>query len=374
MKLFRSILLTFLCFVVLTQCKRENASTNAEKPNLEGTKPGPGAPGATTSSTSGGGPQGGGAAAPVYNAVIAKGFVLNREITSPGSIMSEENTDLQPEVSGRITGIYFKEGSVVKKGALLVKLNDADLRAQRSKLEVQLKIAEASEKRQKDLLAVFGTSQQEYDLATLQVSNIKADLDLNAVSLSKTEIRAPFGGKIGLRNISLGAYVTPQTILSNIAQVSTLKIEFNVLEKYAQELIVGKQVRFKTESSNQIYEAKITAFENALTNDTRQLRIRAQVVKPDGRLTPGSFISVNFGVGSQTPAIMVPSQSIIPQARDKKLIVYRNGVASFSSVTTGYRDSSRVEIVNGLKNGDTVLITGLLSLRPGAKIEVKVIE
>ncbi|MEP7321467.1 MAG: efflux RND transporter periplasmic adaptor subunit [Saprospiraceae bacterium] len=368
MKVIYYISLIIVGSCALLQCKKSSEKTTpaggGNPTSTNAVNSSPGAPGKEANAGQG----------PVYTAVQAKGYVLNREITSPGSIQSEENTNLQPEISGRITGIYFKEGAVVSKGALLVKLYDADLKAQRSKLEVQLKIAEASEKRQKDLLAVFGTSQQEYDLATLSVSNIKADLDLNEVSLSKTEIRAPYTGKIGLRNVSLGAYIIPSTIISNIAQISTLKIEFNVLEKYAQELKIGKTVTFKTESSSQTYQAKITAFENSLTTDTRQLRIRAQVIRPDNRLTPGSFISVNFGVGSQAPAIMIPSQAIIPQARDKKLIVYKNGVANFITVITGYRDSSRVEIIEGIKTGDTVLTTGLLTLRPNAKINVVVTE
>lgn len=358
------ITLMSLVFILAIQCSKKESSA-------------PPAGGASqTPPASPGGPGGGavGGNVPVYNAVLAKGFEISREIQSPGSILAEEKTDLQSEISARVTGIYFKEGSFVQKGTLLVKLNDADLVAQRSKMEVQLKIAEASEKRQKELLAINGTSQQEYDLATLQVSNIKADMDLNSVNLSKTEIRAPFAGRLGLRNISLGAYVSPQTILTNIAQVNSLKIEFNVIEKYTSELKVGKVVRFRTDINQKVYEARIMAFENALTNDTRQLRIRAQVIKPDASLTPGSFISVNFGVGSEAPAIMIPSQAIIPQARDKKVILFKNGAAVFSTVVTGYRDSARVEVVEGLRSGDTILTTGLLSIRPGAKIKVQVTE
>ncbi|MBK7439346.1 MAG: efflux RND transporter periplasmic adaptor subunit [Saprospiraceae bacterium] len=313
-------------------------------------------------------------AGPSYSAIIAKGYVLNREIQAPGSILAEENTNLQSEISGRIIGIYFKEGNSVSKGALLFKLYDGDLKAQRSKLEVQLKIAEASEGRQKELLALNGTSQQEYDLATLQVSNIKADLDLNSVSLGKTEIRAPYAGKIGLRNVSLGAYITPQNVLANLAQISSLKIEFNVLEKYAQDLKVGHTVHFNTETSDRTYLAKITAFENTLTNDTRQQKLRAQVIKPDQYLTPGSFIYVNFGVGSQEPTIMVPAQAIIPEARDRKVILNKNGTAVFATVVTGYRDSSRVEILSGLQIGDTVVTSGLMAIRPGSKIIVNVVE
>lgn len=364
MKAFSCTFLLFSIAICLIQCKQSSkgdpSTTGGPQTNQAST-----APGGNSSAASP-------AQGPTFDAVIAKGVVINREIQSPGSIQSEENTNLQPEVSGRITGIYFKEGSIVNKGSLLVKLNDADLKAQRSKLEVQLKISKASEGRQKELLAVNGTSQQEYDLATLQVSNINADLDLNKVNLDKTEIRAPYSGRIGLRNISLGAYVTPQVVLSNIAQVSTLKIEFNVLEKYTHELNVGKIIRFKTESSDKTYDARITAFENTLTNDTRQLKVRAQVLKPDNRLAPGSFITVIFGVGSQAPSIMVPAQAVIPQARDKKVMLYRSGAAAFTTVVTGYRDSSNVEIISGVKAGDTIVTTGLLSIRPGSKVNIKV--
>lgn len=371
MKVFSLYALIFIGITTLIHCKPSAKSDSSST----GPAPAGGVAANNSSGPASTGSNGNGQASmPTYDAVIAIGAVLNREVQSPGSILPQETTNLQPEVSGRITGIYFKEGSLVSKGTLLVKLNDADLKAQRSKLQVQLKIAEASEKRQKELLAINGTSQQEYDLASLQVSNINADLDLNKVNLDKTEIRAPFPGRIGLRNISLGAYVTPQVVLSNIAQVNTLKIEFNVIDKYAHELKVGKIVRFNTESSPIAYDAKITAFENTLTNDTRQLKVRAEVIKPDSRLAPGSFISVNFGVGTQTPSIMIPAQAVIPQARDKKVILNKNGMASFTTVVTGYRDSSKVEIISGIHIGDTVVTTGLLAIRPGSKINIKIGE
>ena len=302
-------LVIFTVLLTIINCKKSennpSASAGEGKPATTGVPPG--APGGQ------GGQGQGGQNGPKYDAIIASSRIINRVITSPGSILAEETTNLQPEISGRLTHIYFKEGSYVQKGALLARLYDDDLKAQRSKLEVQLKIAIASEGRQKELLAVNGTSQQEYDLATLQVSNIKADLELNAVSLSKTEIRAPYSGRIGLRNVSPGAYVTPQQIIANLSQVNLLKIEFNVLEKYASELKPGTIVNFRTESSDKEYEAKITAFENTLTDDTRQQRIRAQVVRPDNKLTPGSFISVTFGLGKNDPAVMIPTQAVIPR-------------------------------------------------------------
>lgn len=309
---------------------------------------------------------------PSFDAVLANEFAIDRKITVPGNILPNENTDLHPEVSGRVVVINFKEGSFVKSGTLLVKLFDGDLQAQLKKLEVQLKVSEATERRQKELLAINGTSQQDYDVATLSVSNIKADIELMKVNIAKTEIRAPFDGRLGLRNISLGAYVTPATIVTNIAQVSSVKVEFSVPEKYASEMKAGKKVSLISASSNQTYVASIIAAQNSISSETRNLMVRAIVNNTQGLLSPGSFVEVGVDVGNSKPAIMIPTQAIIPSTRNKNVIVTENGKATFRIVQTGLRDSARIEITSGLNIGDTVIITGLLTIKNGMDIKAKV--
>jgi membrane fusion protein (multidrug efflux system) len=316
-------------------------------------------------------PSGGPAA---YDAVVAKSYELNRSVEAPGTILPNESTDLRPEISGRVTAINFKEGSYVQQGAVLVELFDDDLQAQLKKLEVQLKIAEATEGRQKELLAINGTSQQDYDNTVLTTANIKADMELLRVNIGRTVIRAPFSGKLGLRNISLGAYITPQNVITNIAQVNVVKAEFTVPEKYASEMTVGRNVQMRADGIGKTYFANVIASQNTIASDTRNLTVRALVKNADGSLTPGAFVQVTAAIGENAPAIMIPTQAVIPTTRFKKVIVSREGKAVFQNVTTGFRDSSRVEILEGINLGDTVLTSGLLSIKEGQPVKLKMAQ
>ncbi len=307
-----------------------------------------------------------------FSAVIAESTPLARDIEAPGTILAFESTDMQPEVPGRVISINFREGSFVRKGSLLVKLFDANLQAQLNKLDAQLKVAEATAKRQTELLAINGTSQQDYDNTVLNVSNIKADMELLKVQISQTEIRAPFDGKLGLRNISLGAYVTPANIITNISQVKSVKLEFTVPEQYAAEMNAGKTVSISPANARKIYYATIIASENLISAETRNLLIRAIVKNPDNELLPGNFVQVTIKVGTEQNAIMLPTEAVIPSTRNQKLIVVRDGKAVMQNVNTGFRDSAKVEIKTGIQAGDTVVTSGLLTIKEGMPLKVKI--
>ncbi len=320
------------------------------------------------------GVQGGNRPPAKVEAYIVTGKVLTHEIEMPGSLIPAEETELHPEVSGRVTGIYFKEGSNVSQGSVLVKLYDGDLQAQLSKLRVQLKVAQETMGRYEALLKINGVSQQEYETYKLSVNNIQADINIIQTSIARTQLRAPFSGKLGLRNISLGAYITPATTISTLRKENQLKLEFTVPEKYGSRMKIGNTVDFGIESNEKDYKAKIIATENNISEDTRSLKIRALVDKPDASLIAGSFVKVKIELGQNDAALMIPSQAVIPRARDKQVIVYRSGIASMETVTTGIRDSAMVEITSGLKAGDTVLITGLLTTKDGSKVSLSKIN
>jgi membrane fusion protein, multidrug efflux system len=295
---------------------------------------------------------------------------VSDRIEVPGSLMPAEETQIRAEVTGRITQLNIREGQTVSKGSLLVKLFDLDLQAQLRKLQVQLDIAAKTEERQKDLLSINGISQQEYDLSALQVENLKADIQTVRIAIDKTEIRAPYSGNIGLRNISLGAYVSPSDILTTIRQVETLKLEFSVPEKYAKEIKTGSEISFMVDGGDSNHKAQVIATESGVDQATRTLRIRAMVDEKHPELVPGIFARVTLQLGKDTRALMVPTQAIIPQARTKQVIIYRKDSAQFVDVETGVRDSAFVQIVKGIKQGDTVITTGLMAIRPNAKIRV----
>ncbi len=304
------------------------------------------------------------------DAFIVTPKTLSQDIEMPGSLMPAEETELHPEVSGRVTAIYFNEGSNVGQGSLLVKLYDGDLQAQLNKLRVQLKVAQETLSRYESLLKIGGVSQQEYETYKLSVNNIQADMSIVQTSIGRTSLRAPFSGRLGLRNISMGAYITPATTISTLRKVNQLKLEFTVPEKYGTGMKPGGQVHFNIDNNEKMYAARIIATENNIAEETRSLRVRAMVDKPDAGLIAGSFVKVKIELGQNDAALMIPSQAVIPKARNKQVIIYSNGIANMTTVTTGIRDSSMVEITTGLKAGDTILITGLLTVKQGAKVKL----
>jgi len=304
------------------------------------------------------------------DAYVVKTEAFGENIEVPGSIIANEATEIHPEVSGRIVALNLAEGRFVQKGALLVKLYDADLQAQLKKLQVQLEIAKTNEERSAQLLKIQGISQADYDASLLNVNNIKADIDIIKTEISRTEIRAPFSGKLGLKNISPGAYVTPATVIAVINKTDQLKLDFTVPEKYTRNIQIGQTVSFTFEGSDKKYTAKVAATESAVAENTRSLKVRAIVQTKDEKLLPGAFAKVRLSFAPDPNTIMIPSQAVIPQARVKKVIVYRSGMAEFNDVTTGVRDSARIQITAGLNPGDTVVLTGLLSIRPEGKLKI----
>ena len=315
-------------------------------------------------------------AAPVQNAALTvEGYiiypsVLHSSIEVAGTLLPFEETDIHPEVAGKVTYLSINEGTHVRKGTLLARLFDGDLQAQLHKLSVQLQIAEKTQQRQDELLKIGGISQQDYDLSVLDVSSINADMQVLQANIDKTIIKAPFDGKVGFKNISIGAFITPTTIITTIRQDTKLKLEFSVPEKYGPKVGLGNVITFTTEATGKNYHAKIYATESGITAENRSLKVHALVENIDKNITAGSFAKVMFDMGDNSEAIMIPTQAIIPQARDKKVIVYNGGMADFKTVTTGTRDSARVEILSGLSIGDTVIITGLLSIKPGNNINL----
>ena len=307
--------------------------------------------------------------------VVVDGFRVTQTSVSesvevPGSLLPFEETAIRAEVAGRVVSLNMKEGTVVEKGTLLVKLFDKDLQAQLNKLKVQLKINEKTEERNRELLKINAISQQDYDLSTLDVENLKADIQTTEIAISKTEIRAPYRGTLGLRNVSLGSYLSPADVVTTIRQVDQLKLDFSIPEKYAREIQKGYVVRFRVDGGEKNHTARVIATENSVDQNTRTLRIKAVVTEKDRELVPGIFAKINLQLGKDTSALVVPTQAVIPNIRNKQVIILRKDSALFSVVETGIRDSAYVQILQGVKAGDTVITSGLMAIRPNGKIKV----
>jgi len=304
------------------------------------------------------------------DAFVIRQTSVSENVEVPGSLRPFEETEIRAEVGGRIVNMNINEGFKVAKGRLLVKLFDEDLKAQLRKLRVQLQIKEKTEERNRELLEISGISQQEYDLSTLEVENLRADIESTEIAISKTEIRAPYSGVVGLRNISLGSYISPSDIVTTIRQVDKLKLEFSVPEKYAKDIQMNHAVKFRVDGGNQEHTAKVIATENNVDQSTRTLKVRALVNGDNPELVPGVFAQVNLQLGKNDKALLVPTQAVLPNIRNKQVILLRGDSVHFSVVETGIRDSAYIEITHGVAHGDTVITTGLMSIRPNAKVRV----
>ncbi len=302
------------------------------------------------------------------DAFVVTPSLLTSDITVTGSLVAFDEVELMNEVAGRVVGVNLPEGKSVAKGTLLVKLFDDDLQAALKKLEAQRAIQQRIVNRQKQLLQVKGISENDYEQSTLQLNIINADIAQQRALIRKTEIRAPFNGTIGLRNVSVGAVVSSSTMLATIRTNDKIKLDFYVPEKYGSVITVGMPVNFTMYDNNTSFTAKVIATEHGIENSTRNLKVRAMVSSSSKELIPGAFANVNLKLGENKNALMIPTEAIIPDEDNKQLIVANHGKAHFVDIKTGIRQSSKIEVIEGIASGDTIITTGLLFLKEGAKL------
>ncbi len=284
-----------------------------------------------------------------------------------GASLSEEMIELHPEISGRLTYLNIPDGADVAQGTLLAKINDADLQAMLEQQKVQLDLAIKTEQRLKELLSVNGVNQSDYDAALSQVNSNNANIKVLDAQIDKTFIRAPFYGRLGLRMVSPGAYVTPQTLLGTLQQIDKIKIDFTLPESYSDQVKVGNKVIIQTNESDEKQVALISAIEPQINVDTRNIKVRARL--ENGNISPGKFVKVLINKNEQV--IVVPSNALIPEASSNQVIVIKNKKAVFVKVETGIRNADSVELLNGINTGDTVVVSGVLFIRPNAQVRIR---
>ncbi|MBL7924752.1 MAG: efflux RND transporter periplasmic adaptor subunit, partial [Bacteroidia bacterium] len=238
------------------------------------------------------GPPPGKGAPVVVNVKVVQPVYFEELVRSTGTILANEEVTLKAELSGRITGLFFKEGQAVEKGALMVKINDAELQAQLARVKLNLKLAEQRLERNRKLMEMQGISQEEFDRLQNEVETLRAERDLVLAQLEKSEIRAPFSGVAGLRQVSEGALVSSQQSIATLQQLNPLKLEFSLPEQYLGRVQSGDTVRYTNGSRQQEFDALVYAVEPLVDPATRSIRIRAYSAGTGGKVLPGAFASV----------------------------------------------------------------------------------
>lgn len=318
------------------------------------------------------GAKGGGGGAP--KAMTVSSTVLKREVSemqvfSSGTLAPNEEVELKSELSGRLVKLLINEGSGVSKGQLIAKIKDDDILAQLKKVRIEAELAKQTEARQKKLLEIEAISKEEYDISASRVNTLLADKELLEVQLAKTEIRAPFSGKIGLKYISEGAYITPATVIATLVQTNPMKLDFSVPEKYLSMIKNGTKISYEIDGDAKKYEARVIAIDPQIDQTLRMLKLRA-LTSNNGNLLPGMFTKVYLNLGSND-ALMIPSETIVPVLGGKKVFIKKNGVATEVDIQTGLRNESMVEVVSGLYEGDTLITSAIMTLKPGTPVNTK---
>jgi membrane fusion protein (multidrug efflux system) len=289
-------------------------------------------------------------------------------VSSTGTLLATESVELQAEVNGKITAINFVEGTRVREGDLLVKLNDADLQARRLAAAYQVSLAERRERRVAELLTQGFVIPDDYDSALNELNVRRAELALTDAQIAETEIRAPFEGVAGLRYVSEGAFVDATTKIATLQRIDALKIDFAVPEKYLDRVRIGAPLSFTVAGRSKRYAGSVYAYDPRIDAETRTLLIRALCPNPGEELLPGSFANVDLTLGETEQALLVPAEALIPDFEATFVFVVVDGHAERREVRTGMRTASRVEILTGLDPGDAVVTSGLLQLKPGSPV------
>ncbi|GAB4400507.1 MAG: efflux RND transporter periplasmic adaptor subunit [Microscillaceae bacterium] len=310
---------------------------------------------------------------PVKGMIVKKAALQNR-IKVTGTLLPDEEVSVTSEVAGRVVSINFAEGQQVSQGTLLVKINDAELRAQLERLKAQVQLYENREFRQRKLLEKGGVSQDEYEGIVAELNAFRAQVKETQAQIQRTEIRAPFAGIVGLRQVSNGSYINPGTSVVRLVNQQRLKVEFSVPEKYANAVRAGQKILVSGESLSEALPAQIYAIEPKINLETRTLTVRAYLNNSDNRLVPGAFVDIAIILEELENAIEVPTVAVIPELGGQKVFIYKQGKAIYTPVKTGLRGEQTVQITEGLAPGDTLITSGILNVRPDIEVNLLAVE
>lgn len=291
-------------------------------------------------------------------------------IVANGTLRADEAVELQTEVNGKVASINFAEGQQVSAGDVLVKIDDTSLQASLRRAEARRDLARVRETRLARLVVEGGVSKLEYDESRGELAVLETEIDIIRAEIKKTSIRAPFDGVVGLRFVSVGAYVSPATRIATLQNLGKLKVDFSIPERYAPFVKPGAPVKFTAAGSAKIFLGEVTAIEPRIDVSTRTILLRAFCTNPDLSLIPGLFARIEFSVNQSEQAILIPAIVLVSGLDERYVFVARDGKATRVKVKIGARTDTQVQILEGLKPGDMLITSGVQQLRSGLPVKL----
>ena len=310
-------------------------------------------------------------AAPLPVTIIrAESAPLRETVSAVGTLRANESVLIVSELSRRLTRVHAEEGARVQRGDLLFKLYDADLVAELAEIEARRRLAIANEQRSRELLKGRTASQQDYDRERAALDQVEAERAVKQALLAKTEIRAPFAGRIGIRRVSEGAWITPDTPLTTLQDLSHVKVDFSLPERYAESVRPGQVFTFSVTGLSNVFTGRVTVVEPVIDSASRSVQVRGLSQQPDERLLPGGFAAVSLELDDVRDGFLIPTEALVPSARGHGVYLVRGQVAELVPVDIGLRTPDRVQVLRGLSAGDQVIVTNLIRLRPGLTVRI----
>jgi membrane fusion protein (multidrug efflux system) len=296
-------------------------------------------------------------------------------IAATGQIEAVQSIELRPEVEGRIVGILVGEGQRVAEGTELFKVDDAELKAQVARAEADRDMAQRALERTKQLMAQNASSQSDLERADAAARGAQASYDLLKTRLERTVVRAPFGGVVGRRLVSLGTYVNSQTPLIALQSVNPQRAVFQVPERYAERLRRGQLVSFQVAAlPGRNFSGAVVFVDPIVELPGRTILIKASVPNPRRELAAGMFIEARLATEVRPNALIVPEDAILPMQGATFVWVVKDGKADQRQVSVGVRTAGWAEIRGPVEAGDQVVVGGLERLFPGAPVMATVVE
>lgn len=297
---------------------------------------------------------------------------VTSEIRVVGSLRSNESVVIRPEIGGRVSEILFEEGLRVAAGTPLLKLDAAIARAELDQAKAALELSQTNYKRAIELFERKAASAATRDQALASLRADQANLELAQARLAKLTLRAPFDGVLGLREVSLGDYLTPGQDIVNLEDIETLKVDFRIPERYLGSLAPGQAIGVTADAfTGRKFTGEVYAIDPLVDEDGRAVVLRARLPNEEGLLRPGLFVTVALAIGQRDDAILVPEQAIVPRGGDQHVYRVVEDKAVLTTVKLGERRDAMVEILAGLAPGDVVVTAGQIKLRDGTPVALQ---
>lgn len=311
---------------------------------------------------------GNGNGVPVEVARAREGVVVI-DAETVGTLLANEWVMIRPEVTGRVDAFHFTEGQTVAKGAKLVTLDSAELKAQVAQSAAAEHLARLNHERIEELAGKRLVSQQAFDEAKARLVEAEARLKLDQARLEKTVLRAPFAGTLGVRRVSPGDYVAPGQDIINLESIDPLKVDLRLSEVYSRQIQPGQPITVRVDAfRDNSFVGEIYVVDPRLDSTTRSLLARARIVNPQHELRPGMFVTATIVLGRHERAVLIPEQALVLSGGDQFVYRVRDGKAAKIQVSVGNRRVGEVEITDGLAADDLVVTAGHQKLRDGAPV------